>query len=198
MGGINENESNLNDFINQMFVKYAELLDSGIPKAYALYKESRNAFLTGDVNRAEKIKRLNYLLHNSEIPYTSNIGKNSIFSYGGIGVIIHGAAIIGERANIGPNVTIGGDRNGTPTIGDDVFLSTGCKIVGNVKIGNGAIIGANSVVRTDVSSFSIAGGIPSKIIGKITRDNFKNYSGYYWCKGDTEGESKFLNWYFPN
>jgi serine O-acetyltransferase len=137
------------------------------------------------------------ILHNSEIPYTSIIGKNTIFAYGGIGVIIHSAAVLGERANIGSSVTIGGNYLGVPVIGDDVYISSGCKILGNIKIGNGAIIGANAVVMRDVGPFEVFAGMPAKKVNSITRDNFSKYSGFYWCKGDNEGIERFLNWYFP-
>ncbi|MCB8747866.1 hypothetical protein LHU53_13220 [Rhodoferax sp. U2-2l] len=197
MGKLNYNEENLDGFIDSMLSKYTELLENGIPKAYALYKESRDSFLRGDLARAEKIKRLNYFLHNSEIPYTADIGKNTVFAYGGIGVIIHANALIGERANIGSNVTIGGDRVGVPTVGNDVFFSSGCKVIGNITINHGAIIGANSVVLTNVSAFEIVAGSPARVVGMVTRNNFERYSGYYWCKGNIGGEARFLDWYFP-
>jgi len=196
MGKVNINETNLDSFIDVMLERHSKILDGGIPKAYLLYKESRESFMLGDISRAEKIKRLNYLLHNSEIPFTAEIGKNTVFAYGGIGVIIHGQSIIGERANIGSNVTIGGDDKGVPFIGNDVFLSSGAKVIGNLSIGHGAIIGANSVVLKSVSSFEIVAGSPAKNIGNVTRANFDRYSGYYWCKGSRENSARFLDWYF--
>ena len=158
-----------------------------MPKIFSLYLEARKSYASGDFKRADQIKRLIHILHNSEIPYTAEIGKNTIFAYGGIGVILHSASKIGERANIGSCVTVGGDKNGVPTIGDDVFLSTGCKVIGNVTIGNGAIIGANAVVIKSVAPFQVVAGVPAKIIGSICRENFDKYSGFYWCKGSADG-----------
>lgn len=51
-------------------------------------------------------------------------------------------------------------------IGNDVWISTGAKILKGIKIGNGAIIAAGAVVTQDVSPYSIYGGIPAKKIGE--------------------------------
>jgi serine O-acetyltransferase len=170
-------------------------LGRDIPKAFVIYLESRKAFLSHDFDLAERLYRLNYILHNSSVPYTAEIGKNTIFAYGGIGVVLHAGSVIGERCNIGSNVTVGGDRTGVPKIGHDVYLATGSKIIGNVEIGDGAVIGANAVVKKNVSPFEIVGGIPAKPIAKIDKINFEKYSGYYWCKGDHESIKRFVDWY---
>lgn len=183
---------NLEKYLNA----FGSLLDIDIPKAFWIYQESRKAYLSRDLKQAERLKRLNFLLHNSEIPFTAEIGKNSVFAYGGIGVIIHANAKVGERCNFGSGVTIGGSNQGIPIIGDDVYLSTGSKIIGNVRIGDGAVIGANSVVTKNVEPFTVVAGAPAKPVSKITPENFSKYSGFYWCKGSSEGESRFLDWYF--
>ena len=66
------------------------------------------------------------------------------------------------------NVSIAGrgPGNGTPIIEDDVMIGCGACILGGVKIGKGAKIGANAVVLKDVPAGSIAVGIPAKIIIK--------------------------------
>lgn len=53
------------------------------------------------------------------------------------------------------------------TIGDCCFVGVGTTIIRGVKIGNHCLIGANSLVNKDVPDFSIAAGVPAKIIGKI-------------------------------
>jgi serine O-acetyltransferase len=81
-------------------------------------------------------------------------------------VIIHKRSIIGNNVIIGSNVTIGG-RSGlidVPIIGDNVYIATGAKILGNVKVGNYAVIGANAVVIKDVPENAIVGGVPAKIL----------------------------------
>lgn len=174
---------------------FADLLDEEPPKAFWIYTESRAAYLAGDLKLAERYKRLNYILHNSEIPYTAEIGKNSVFAYGGIGIILHSNAVIGERCNFGSNVTIGGDYRGVPRIGHDVYLSTGAKILGGIRIGDGVIVGANAVVVDDIEPFSVVAGAPAKVISKITPENFYKYDSYYWCKNSEDKSLIFLDWY---
>jgi len=80
-------------------------------------------------------------------------------------VVIDGFTEIGPRARIAPFVTIGlreGQLDG-PTIGSDVFIGTGAKILGPVRIGDRARIGANAVVLTDVPADATATGVPAKV-----------------------------------
>lgn len=106
-----------------------------------------------------------FFLFNSSVPASVKIGRNSKFAYGGIGVVLHGKCEIGENCIIGQGVTIGGRSKSKvlPIIGNNVYLSTGCKILGAVKIGDNSIVGANAVVINDVPNNSIAVGIPAKI-----------------------------------
>jgi serine O-acetyltransferase len=91
--------------------------------------------------------------------------------------IDHGAGVvIGETAEIGNNVTIytGVVLGGTslehkkrhPTLGDNVVIGTGAKLLGPIKIGNNVRIGANSVVVNDVPSNSVVVGVPGRIISR--------------------------------
>ncbi|MFD2886131.1 serine O-acetyltransferase [Chitinophaga cymbidii] len=114
-----------------------------------------------------------FLLYNSKVPATARIGKGSLLGYGGIGVVIHDRAVIGEGVMIGPNVTIGG-RSGhheVPVIGDHVEISTGAKVLGPVRIGNHVIIGANAVVIKDVPDHAVVAGVPARIIRIQQNDN---------------------------
>lgn len=89
--------------------------------------------------------------------------------------------IIGNYVRIAPSVTIlGGSRNFRNksvriidqgsfhegvTIGDDVLIGAGAVIMPRCHIGEGVVIGANSVVNTDIPPYSIVAGVPAKIIG---------------------------------
>ena len=53
-----------------------------------------------------------------------------------------------------------------PIIGDNVFIGAGAKILGPIKIGNGAVIGANAVVTKNVPDNCTVVGVPAKIIKK--------------------------------
>ena len=107
-----------------------------------------------------------YLFFNSWIPYQCQIGKGTKLGYGGIAVVIHKDAVIGENCIIGTCVTIGGNKSNSnvPVIGDSCYIATGAKIFGDVKIGDESFIGANSVVTRDVPKRSLVSGIPGKVI----------------------------------
>lgn len=142
------------------------------------YRASRWLYLHHMEPIAWAIRGLIYIVHNCYIPYKCEIGTGTIFAYKGMGVIIHQDAKIGKNCVIGSNVTIGGGAGGSnkriaefdnirhivPVIGNNVQLSTGAKVLGNIVIGDDVIVGANAVVINDVPSGTVVGGVPAKIL----------------------------------
>jgi serine O-acetyltransferase len=167
----------------------AHLLDAGdIPSVYELYMRGKGLKLAGDEKGAVRCERLINLLRNSSVPLSADLGKVS-FGYGGIGVIIHADAKIGDFVTIGSNVTVGGgsgrvDQYGemrkVPVVGNRVYIATGAKIFGGIEIGNHCVIGANAVVTRDIPDFSVVAGVPGKVVSTITPENFHKYSGYLY------------------
>ena len=98
------------------------------------------------------------------IPASAKIGKRVRFGYGGLGVVIHGSAQIGDDVLIAQNVTIAGKNGGVPIIANNVYVGAGAKILGRVTVGTGSIVGANSVVVKDVPARCIVAGVPALII----------------------------------
>ena len=84
-------------------------------------------------------------------------------------VVIHDRVRFGDRCGVMHGVTIGSAPGspGVPQIGDDVFIATGAVVVGNITIGNGARIAANSLVVCDVPAGALAMGVPAKIYPKV-------------------------------
>ncbi|HEK19633.1 MULTISPECIES: serine O-acetyltransferase [unclassified Mucilaginibacter] len=117
---------------------------------------------------------IQFLMFNSSVPASTQIGKKSTFAYGGIGVVIHARALIGNGCVIGQGITIGGrsKKVEVPKIGNNVYLGAGCRILGDIVIGDEVVIGPNSVVLTDVPSGSIVVGVPGKVVksGILMRD----------------------------
>ncbi|NKI26849.1 serine acetyltransferase [Arenibacter sp. 6A1] len=134
--------------------------------AYKLYQFSNFLYKKKIPFLPKIIKLLIFLIYNSSIPYQASIGKGTTFGYGGIAVVIHKRAVIGDNCIIGTSVTIGGKSGHlkVPIIGDNVYIATGAKVLGPIKIGNNVIIGANSVVIKDVPDFAVVAGIPARII----------------------------------
>jgi serine O-acetyltransferase len=111
---------------------------------------------------------LNRILFSVVLPPGARLGRDVLLGYEGLAIVIHEAAVIGDRVVIAPGVTIGGTGTsvGVPVIEDDVHLGTGAKILGPIRIGRGARIGANAVVLSNVPEGSVAVGIPAHVIRK--------------------------------
>ena len=95
----------------------------------------------------------------------------------GSGVVIGETSIIGDRVTIYQGATIGATGNEKnfkrhPTLGNDIVVGSGAKILGPVNIGDNCKVGANAVVLKDMPSNSTAVGIPAKI--KFTRSSIEN------------------------
>jgi serine O-acetyltransferase len=95
----------------------------------------------------------------------ARVGKDLHLVHSG-NIKIHPASVIGDRVGIMHDVTLGtgGDRDGAPVIGDDVFIGAGAKVLGPIKIGNRARIAANSLVISDVPPDATAIGVPAKVL----------------------------------
>ena len=110
-----------------------------------------------------------FIMFNTYLPYQAQLGRNTKLGHRGIGVVINAESIIGDNVLIRAHVTIGkiSSDGKAPVIEDNVEIGDGAKILGDVRIGAGAVIGANAVVISDVPPNSIAVGVPAKIKIKV-------------------------------
>lgn len=101
-----------------------------------------------------------------EIHPGAQIGK-SFFIDHGMGVVIGETAIVGDNVLLYQGVTLGGTGKETgkrhPTLGNNVVVGAGAKILGNITVGDNSYIGANAVVIKNVPSNSTVVGIPGRI-----------------------------------
>lgn len=99
----------------------------------------------------------------------AKIGKEFFIDHG-TGVVIGETAEIGENVTIYQGVSLGGTSlepvKRHPTIGNNVVIGAGAKVLGPVKIGNNVKIGANSVITKDVPDNSVVVGVPGRIISR--------------------------------
>ena len=86
------------------------------------------------------------------------------------GLVIGETAEIGENVSLMHGVTLGGTGNGSgkrhPTVGMGVLISSGAKVLGNIKVGDGSKVGAGSVVLESVPDNVTVAGVPAKIVGR--------------------------------
>lgn len=94
-----------------------------------------------------------------DVPDTVVIGKR-FNVYHGLGIVIHKDVLIGDNVTIRQNVTIGNSSSASdvPVIADYVEIGAGAIIIGDVRIGQGAIIGAGTVVTKNVKQNTVVVG----------------------------------------
>jgi serine O-acetyltransferase len=101
-----------------------------------------------------------------EIHPGAQIGK-SLFIDHGMGVVIGETSIIGDNVTLYQGVTLGGTGKETgkrhPTLGDNIVVGTGAKILGNITIGSNSYVGANAVVLKSVPPNSTVVGVPGHV-----------------------------------
>ena len=142
------------------------------------YRLARWFYLRGIPLLPRIIQKLNVLVFHCYIPYQAEIGNGFEVGYWGVGVVIHPRVKMGRNVFVSNGVTIGGRNElpNVPRIEDDVFIATGAKILGDVTIGKGSVIGANAVVIRSVPPRCIAVGVPAR----ISRENInvRDYTGW--------------------
>ena len=106
----------------------------------------------------------------SDIHPACKIGHGCYISTG-TSVVLGETCVVGNDVAISHGVTLGGtgkeagDRH--PKIGDGVVLSAGCTVLGNTKVGPGAICSSGSVVNKEVLAFTRVEGVPAKLVAKL-------------------------------
>lgn len=114
------------------------------------------------------------------ISYATDIGGGLYIPHSGLCVVNPGAKI-GQNLYLSQGVTIGkthaGKNAGVPEIGDDVFIGPNACVFGHIKVGNGAVVGANSVVIKDVAPSTTVGGVPARQISKKGSKEILGYNG---------------------
>ena len=100
-----------------------------------------------------------------ELPCETRVGRRLLIEHFG-SIIVSGDSVIGDDVVLRQGVTLGlrhAGTRGAPIIGDRVDIGAGAKLLGNIRIGNDAVVGANAVVICDVPPGMLAVGIPAVI-----------------------------------
>lgn len=109
------------------------------------------------------LHRLSTGLLCSEVPTRAWIGPGFLLVHG-YGVVINARARIGSNATLFHQVTIGASARGVPAIGDRVVVAAHAIVLGPVVVGDDAVVGAGSVLTSDVAANSVVAGNPARII----------------------------------
>ena len=135
----------------------------GLKKLLSEYKEFRNLFILRNRRRPAfcRMVRLLYRPLDSLYIMTEDIGGGLFIQHGFSTYIA--ARSIGENCWINQLVNIGYKDNGKPPIiGNNVAITCGAVVLGDISVGDNAIIGANSVVTKDVEPGAVMGGVPAR------------------------------------
>ena len=105
-----------------------------------------------------------------EIHPAATIGSRFFIDHG-MGVVIGETAVIGDDCTLYHGVTLGGTSwskgKRHPTLGNDVVVGAGAKVLGPITIGDGARIGSNAVVMKEVPSRTTVVGVPGRIVRRV-------------------------------
>ena len=139
-------------------------------KAMMYYRLAHKQYLKGHYFLARLISQKGVRKTGIEIHPGATIGKGFFIDHG-TGVVIGETAEIGDNVTLYQGVTLGGTgkEHGKrhPTVGNNVMISTGAKVLGSFKIGDNSKIGAGSVVLEEVPPGSTVVGVPGRVVKSV-------------------------------
>ncbi len=142
------------------------LLYSGF-HAILAYRIAHALHAKGYILPARLISQTAKMITGIEIHPAAKIGKGLFIDHGS-GVVIGETAEIGDNCTLYQGVTLGGTGKDVgkrhPTLGDNVMVGAGAKVLGPIKVGNNCKIAANAVVLSEVPDNSTAVGIPARVV----------------------------------
>ena len=142
------------------------LLYSGLHALWG-YRFHHWLWMRGWLFVARALSQLARLVTGIEIHPGAQIGRRFFIDHG-MGVVIGETAIVGDDVTLYQGVTLGGTGKESgkrhPTIGNNVVIGAGAKVLGNIVVGENCRIGSGSVVLRDVPDNSTVVGVPGHII----------------------------------
>lgn len=137
-------------------------------QALQLHRINHALWTDGQERLAVLLQNWGALVYAMDIHPQARIGS-SVFLDHGIGLVIGSTTVVEDGANIWHGVTLGstltqaGDRH--PKVRRNVTIGAGATILGNIEVGEGAIVAAGSVVINPVEPFTVVAGVPAKVVG---------------------------------
>jgi serine O-acetyltransferase len=141
--------------------------------AVLIHRLSHGIYKRGWFTLARVISQFSRALTGIEIHPGATIGRRFFIDHG-MGIVIGETSEIGDDVLMYQNVTLGGTGKEAgkrhPTIGNEVVIGTGAKILGNIRIGDHVKVGAGSVVVRSVPNYSTVVGVPGRVVGDANAD----------------------------
>ncbi|MBQ8407825.1 MAG: serine O-acetyltransferase [Clostridia bacterium] len=142
------------------------LLYSGL-HAILAYRVSHKLYVSGFTFSARAVSQLARFFTGIEIHPGATIGKGLVIDHG-MGIVIGETTEIGDNCTLYQGVTLGGTGKDIgkrhPTIGNNVLVGAGAKVLGPIVIEDNSKVAANAVVLKDISENSTAVGIPARVV----------------------------------
>lgn len=141
-------------------------LYSGV-HALLAYRVSHKLYVSRHYFSARLVSQVARFLTGIEIHPGAKIGKGLFIDHG-MGVVIGETAEIGDNCTLYQGVTLGGTGKDSgkrhPTLGDNVMVGAGAKVLGPFKIGSGTKVASGAVVLEEIPENSTAVGIPARVV----------------------------------
>lgn len=149
-------------------------------QALFLYRVSHWFYQKGWIYLAWFLARLNIFLTGAEIEFNAEIGPWCLIAHPA-GLVVGRGTVIGERATLFQGVSFGAKNwhpetiGRFPEVGANCFIFANAVVIGGIKIGDHCIIGANSVVSTDIPEDSLVVGNPAQVIPDKGRESIQSW-----------------------
>jgi serine O-acetyltransferase len=141
--------------------------------AVLIHRLAHGLYKRGWFTLSRVISQISRTATGIEIHPGATIGRRFFIDHG-MGIVIGETSEIGDDVLMYQNVTLGGTGKDTgkrhPTIGNEVVIGTGAKILGNIRIGDHVKVGAGSVVVRSVPDHSTVVGVPGRVVGDANAD----------------------------
>jgi serine O-acetyltransferase len=141
--------------------------------AVLIHRLAHGLYKRGWFTLSRVISQISRTATGIEIHPGATIGRRFFIDHG-MGIVIGETSEIGDDVLMYQNVTLGGTGKDTgkrhPTIGNEVVIGTGAKILGNIRVGDHVKVGAGSVVVRSVPDHSTVVGVPGRVVGDANAD----------------------------
>jgi serine O-acetyltransferase len=141
--------------------------------AVLIHRLAHGIYKRGWFTLARVISQFSRAMTGIEIHPGATIGRRFFIDHG-MGIVIGETSEIGDDVLMYQGVTLGGTGKEAgkrhPTIGNEVVIGTGAKILGNIRVGDHVKVGAGSVVVRSVPSHSTVVGVPGRVVGDANAD----------------------------